>query len=73
MHPIFNIYELVHQIASNLPRGSALALAKACQSTSNPALDIVWQHLASVEHLLNLVPSGLDNYQSDEATASHLS
>jgi len=67
---VLEIYELARQIASYLSTADALALAKTCRSTSNPALDELWMDLASFKPLLALLPPAFLNLQGEALSVS---
>ncbi|KAG1890171.1 hypothetical protein F4604DRAFT_1643764 [Suillus subluteus] len=59
MHPALQILEVIDIISSHTEHGSLPALASTCRTFKNPALNVLWRNLQSVEPLVKCLPSDL--------------
>ncbi|KAF8216610.1 hypothetical protein K438DRAFT_1559113 [Mycena galopus ATCC 62051] len=56
MHPVLLLDDVLRQILDLCPKATLPAVARTCRSWKEPALDVIWSHLASLVPLLSLIP-----------------
>jgi hypothetical protein len=62
MHPALRILEVIDNISLHVGNGSLPALASTCRAFENPALNVLWRNLESVEPIVKCLPSELFSY-----------
>ncbi|KAG2111184.1 uncharacterized protein F5147DRAFT_771916 [Suillus discolor] len=59
MHPALRNLEVIDIIISHTAHGTLPALASTCRIFQDPALDVLWRNLSSVETLISCMPGDL--------------
>lgn len=59
MHPALRNLEVIDIIISHTDHGTLPALASTCRIFEDPALDVLWRDLSSVETLTRCMPGDL--------------
>ncbi|KIK37254.1 hypothetical protein CY34DRAFT_93075 [Suillus luteus UH-Slu-Lm8-n1] len=59
MHPALRILEVLDNISLYVGQKSLPALASTCRAFENPALNVLWRNLESVEPIVKCLPSEL--------------